>query len=136
VADLANYTHDVDLGARVVPDVARLNRTAPRLLVADAKATERPDDSATRARLSRYADHCRTWCTAGFGVTLAICHDPDIHCSWLRCLQAVASTSGLQVTTCRTAQLEAATWLSSLRVSGVLPGPAPRRVQHRTAPRG
>lgn len=112
LADLAGYTVDVRLDGQLNPDVTRLHRSSPRLLVADAKATESPDARATRARLTGYAERCASWRRAGFEVSLAVCHGEDQAGAWQACLGVVASLArvGPCTTTCR--PIDGTTWVS------------------------
>ena len=97
LADLAGYTVGVDLYASLRPDVVRLHHSASSLLVADAKATEDPADSATRSRLQRYASAAQAWVNVGVDVALAVCHGPDPARRWLASTIAIAAAAGRPV---------------------------------------
>lgn len=112
LADLAGYTVDVRLDGHLNPDVTRLHRTSARLLVADAKATESPEDRATRARLTGYAERCASWRRAGFEVSLAVCHGEDQAGAWQACLRVVSSLARLEYSTTTCRPIDGETWVS------------------------
>lgn len=114
LADLAGYTLDVQLDARHIPDLTRLHRAAPRLLVADAKATEHAVDQGTRHRLINYALSSRSWLSAGFRVTLMVCHATDPACAWLACLERVLEAAGVSKLETSVTQIDALNWVSTV----------------------
>jgi hypothetical protein len=113
LADLAGYTVDVRLDGHLKPDVSRLHQSSPRLLVADAKATESPHDRATRARLTGYAERCASWRRAGFEVSLAVCHGEDHAGAWQACLRSVSSIARLGPCTATRRSIDGTTWVST-----------------------
>jgi hypothetical protein len=97
LADLAGYTVVIDLYAGLRPDVSRLHHTAPAVMIADAKATERPEDAPTRARLLKYILAAHEWQSAGFVVALAICHGADPTRRWLDSIGPLVAIAGCPV---------------------------------------
>ena len=91
IAVLAGYTVRVVLGAGLDPDVARFDPRRRRLLVADAKATEKPGCRDTRMRLHAYATAAREWERVGIDVRLLLCHGTG---DWAPLLEAVSSRAG------------------------------------------
>lgn len=117
LADLAGYTVDVQFDSRHVPDLTRLHRSMPRLLVADAKATEHPLDLATRHRLVNYAASSRSWLSAGFQVSLMLCHEADPHGEWSSCLTRVLDAAGVRALESSATQIDPVDWVTRVRLS-------------------
>lgn len=111
LADLAGYTVEVRLDSHLNPDVTRLHRSSARLLVGDAKATESPENRATRARLTGYAERCASWRRAGFEVSLAVCHGEDQAGAWQACLGVVSSLARLGPCTTTCGPIDGTTWV-------------------------
>lgn len=97
LAQLAGFTVPTRLDSRLRPDLVRLHRARAILLIADAKATERPDDFATKLRLLGYARAATRWLAAGIAVDLAICHDATDSGHWQRGMESLMTIAGLQV---------------------------------------
>ncbi len=116
LADLAGFTTAVKLGVGVLPDLSRVHRSMPRLLVGDAKATEDPSDGATRRRLGRYALWSQTWSASGFEVHVAVAHGADPDCSWQRCLASIVALSGQRVVSSRVVAVDGDLWVSTARL--------------------
>lgn len=118
VAALAGFLIDLQLGAGEYPDVARLHIQRPALLVGDAKATESPACEATRARLASYFRAIRDWLTAGFDVTVVICHSAAEPERWARLLLDAARDANCLTGSVASTQIDettAVTWVDADR---------------------
>ena len=111
---MAGYTVKVDTYAGLRPDVSRLHPTARSLLVADAKATEGPGDSMTRARLLSYASAARNWVAAGFDVVFAVCPSPDPRGLWSTSVVELASKAGHSIRMSKCADLDDSTAVTAV----------------------
>jgi hypothetical protein len=97
LAELAGYNLAIDIYGGLRPDVSRLHRTARSVLVADAKATEHPEDAETQARLLRYLHAARRWDRVGFVVAMGICHGADPARRWLRSVESLVAMAECSV---------------------------------------
>lgn len=123
LADLAGYTVEINCYAGLRPDVTRLHYSAPAIMVADAKATEQPDDAPTRARLLRYLLAALEWRRAGFTVALAVCHGADPTRRWLDAIGSLVAIAGYTVLRSTYAALDAGTAVSAVSLHQALVAP-------------
>lgn len=117
LADLAGFFRAASLGRSLRPDVCRLRPGGPAILVADAKATESPEDDATRLRLLGYASSAAAWVSARFQVTLMVCHGLDPSRQWQEGLAAVAEIAGLEPSRFTYAVLDHTTAVTSVLIA-------------------
>lgn len=97
LADLAGYGRRIDVYDRLRPDVCRLHFATSSILVADAKASESPEDCSSHVRLSAYARAALQWVDAGFVVSFAVCHDVDPSGRWSQLLASLVHEIGRSV---------------------------------------
>lgn len=97
LADLAGYTIEIDLYVGLRPDVCRLHHNRQSILIADAKATERAEDAATRNRLFNYISAIHEWDTAGFAAAVAVCHGADPEHRWMSSITSLVGIAGWTV---------------------------------------
>lgn len=114
LANLAGYTVKIDLYGGLRPDVSRLHRARRSILIADAKATEQPEDPATRARLLKYVTAARKWDRAGFTVALAVCHGADPAERWVSSVASLVAVARCTVTRSTLAVLDLDTTVSAV----------------------
>ncbi|HEU6444586.1 MAG TPA: hypothetical protein VFL61_05965 [Gaiellaceae bacterium] len=89
------------------PDVLRFDSERRHLFVGDAKDTETPGCSETRARLVRYASWLRANTLVGGSGTLALCHPAAGGVKWAELLESVAREQGFRDVHWRQRRLDA-----------------------------
>lgn len=109
LASLAGYSVSAAVDDRLRPDLVRLHRSVPALMIADAKATERPTDEATVRRLLGYASAATLWAESRFDVDIALCHGPDPGRSWSTALHRIVDYTGARVARTTYADIDDAT---------------------------
>lgn len=97
LADLSGYVVTSQLAANPRPDLVRLHRSVPAILVADAKATETPGNLETQVRLLGYVGAVAPWLQVEFAVRIALCHGPDPHRRWVTTLEKLADLAGVSI---------------------------------------
>lgn len=116
LATLSGYSVEVHIACVLRPDISRIQRACPRLLIADAKASESPSNTETRLRLRRYATAAWPWLTARNSVDFAICHDPDPAEQWVQCLREVVESVGLAGSATSVTVIEPQSWVTRMGV--------------------
>jgi hypothetical protein len=113
MASLAGYSIDVQIYNGLRPDIARLNPSHCAIFIADAKATESPSNTETRARLLSYISCAQIWLRIGFAIYIAIGHGPDRAHEWEAALRSLCILSGTPPVKLATYSLDETTWVTT-----------------------
>jgi hypothetical protein len=113
MASLAGYSIDIQIYNGLRPDIARLNPSHCAIFIADAKATESPSNTETRARLLGYISSAQIWQRIGFAIYIAIGHGPDRAHEWESALRSLCTLYGTPPTKLATYSLDDTTWVTT-----------------------